>query len=234
MKNFFNNTSGNLRLAALALVLLISLLYPASGIGQNVKQHDYLMPEKGKSMIEIYSGVPYIAVGQYAYGFSKNFSVGLIYGVTPVSSGFGLRFKSVIAQPNDAWRVYMKAPLIYYPKADKGEVDPWVLAWPSFDLERKFNNNSRVWFGVGVVGVACMDFLFDPHEGHDPHEPHEPEEDMVGLFNTFQFGYSKPLSNRSSFVLEVAPVMEGFKLKSESGFLDEFPVIVTLGLSCKL
>jgi hypothetical protein len=60
----------------------------------------------------------------------------------------------------------------------------------------------------------------------------EPVEDMFSVFNTFQFGYSKPLSNSWSFIAEVSPVMEGFKLKSPNGFLDTAPVIVTLGLSC--
>lgn len=54
---------------------------------------------------------------------------------------------------------------------------------------------------------------------------------MYSLFNTFQFGYSKPLSNSWSFVAEVAPVMEGFKLKSPNGFLDTTPVVLTVGLT---
>jgi hypothetical protein len=59
----------------------------------------------------------------------------------------------------------------------------------------------------------------------------EEEMEMEGVFNTFQFGYSKPISSHSSIVIEVAPVMEGFRLKSKSGFLDAFPVIVTAGFT---
>ena len=69
-------------------------------------------------------------------------------------------------------------------------------------------------------------------EHQDGDKPSGGEEElMAGIWNTFQFGYSKPISNKFSFVVEVAPVMEGFKLKSKQGFLDTAPLIGTVGLT---
>lgn len=198
--------------------------------------YDYLMPQKGKSMVELYTGFPYVAIGQYSYGFSNRFSVGIIYGYTPFVRGYGLRIKSVIAQPSKSMRIYMKSPLIYYPKMQTGEVDPWVLAWPTMNVEWKLKNGGRVWTGVGLIGAACTEFFFKPKDGHEEYGPdHEPgtekDEVMANLWNTFQIGYSKPVSKKLSYVIEIAPVMEGLKIKSPDGFLDGAPVIVTLGLS---
>lgn len=232
MKKQQNNS--NIRKVARELVLFIigfAIIQHAYGQVTLSKTHDYLMPEKGKALIELYTGSPYIGVGQAYYGFSKNLSVGVICGITPVSTAYGVRMKAVIANPSDFWRINLKAPILYYPEKMQPDAEPWMLAWPTLNVERKLNNQSRFWIGAGVIGVSCVDDLFGKEEEHD--ESVE-EESMNGLWNTFQFGYSKPLSQKSSFLIEVSPVMEGFKLKSKSGFLDAFPVIVTLGLSYSL
>lgn len=243
MKTYFKTTTTHRTLINLVLTLCIafSAQHSASGQEKGVSQHDYLMPAKGKSMVEFYSGIPYVALAQYGYGISSKFSVGIFYGYTPFEKGFGLRLKAIIAQPSESFRLNVKSPLIYYPgmKTDDGE--PWVLAWPTLNGDLKLKNGARVWAGVGLIGAACVDYLFEPgghpevdghvHEGPDPMPPKE-EEEMFSLFNTFQLGYSKPLSSSWSFIAEVAPVMEGFKLKSPNGFLDTAPIIVTLGLSC--
>jgi hypothetical protein len=123
-----------------------------------------------------------------------------------------------------------------------GDAEPWVLAWPSVNGEWKLKNGARIWTGIGVIGAACVDYVFKPkgghaseehhhHEGHEGMHPKSNDEEMASLFNTFQFGYSKPLSDKWSYVIEVAPIMEGFKTKSPNGFLDTAPVIVTMGLT---
>lgn len=235
MKTYFETTNTHRALLNLALTLCIALsaLLPVSGQEIIKPQHDYLMPAKGKSMVEFYSGLPYVAVGQFGYGISDKFSLGIFYGYTPFEKGYGLRLKAIIAQPSSSFRVNLKSPFIYYPGMKKEDGEPWVLAWPNLNGDLKLKNGSSVWAGVGLVGAACVDYLFE-HGGHHEDPGPDAEEDMLLLYNTFQLGYSKPISNSWSFVAEVAPVMEGFKLKSPSGFLDAFPVIVTLGLSCSL
>jgi hypothetical protein len=238
MKTYFESTSLKNSLFHLALMIIISCscLQEMKGQEKKVFTHDYLMPTKGKSMVEFYSGIPYVAIGQYSYGFSNRFSVGVIYGYTPIEKGYGLRMKAIIAQPSESFRLNMKSTFIYYPGMKSGENEPWLLAWPTLNGEWKLKNGSRVWTGVGLVGAACVDYIFPSEEHHEPPEPGtmpgKEEEEMTSLFNTFQFGYSKPLSSKWSFVAEVAPVMEGFKLKSPNGFLDTTPFVVTLGLTC--
>lgn len=221
----------------LGLIVFIGLMSFQSLTGQEkiIFNHDYLMPEKGKSMLEFYSGIPYIGIGQYTYGFSNRFSAGVFYGLTPIAQGYGIRIKAVLAQPSETFRINLKSPFIYYPKMESGEGDPWVLAWPTVNAEWKLKNGARIWTGVGIIGAACTEFIFKPKEGKVMPAPEgtamPKTEPMASLFNTFQFGYSKPVSNRLSYVIEVAPVMKGFKLKPKSGFLDAIPVIVTAGLS---
>ena len=247
----------------MVIVIVLTTMVKVQAQEKKVFTHDYLMPQKGTSMVEFYSGLPYVAIGQYSYGFSNVFSVGVIYGYTPFEKGYGLRMKAIIAQPSESFRINVKSPFIYYPGMKKKDGEPWMAAWPAVNGEWKFKNGSRVWTGVGLMGAACVDEIFptkghehgedehvdDEHGDHKPKGPnHDPgttiplvkttppmpakgEMKMYSLFNTFQFGYSKPLSNSWSFVAEVAPVMEGFKLKSPNGFLDTSPVVLTLGLS---
>lgn len=242
MKTYFETTTAHRALFNLALSLCVTFLTLNNVFGQErmKPQHDYLLPVKGKSMVEFYSGIPYVAVAQYGYGISNKVSLGIFYGYTPFEKGYGLRLKAVVAQPSASFRLNVKSTFIYYPGMKKDDGEPWVLAWPTFNGDVKLKNGARVWAGVGAIGAACVEYLFKPgghadEPGHPPgHQGEVGEKDMLMFFNTFQLGYSKPISNNWSFVAEVAPVMEGFKLKSPNGFLDAFPVIVTVGLSCSL
>lgn len=237
MKTYSNNSGLLNNILNMVLIILIGLapINLVNGQQKQVITHDYLMPRKGQSMLEAYSGIPYVAIGQYAYGFSNRVSVGVVYGYTPFVKGYGIRVKAVIAQPSESFRLYVKSPFLYYPETKEGDGEPWVLTWPSINAEWKLKNGARFWAGAGVIGAGCYNYIFrrefemteHPPEHHEGEEP----ELMAGIWNTFQFGYSKPISNKLSFVAEIAPVMEGFKLKSKQGFLDTAPVIVTVGLS---
>ncbi|MEP6793207.1 MAG: hypothetical protein ABJB16_02690 [Saprospiraceae bacterium] len=237
MKTYFTKATLKIRILHLALVTLIILTsFDVTGQENLIKVHDYLMPQKGKSMVEVYTGLPYVAIGQYSYGFSDRFSAGIIYGYTPFVKGFGFRIKSVIAEPDQSMRISLKSPFIYYPKSEGQNKEPWVLAWPAVNFEWKLKNEAKIWAGAGIMGAACTEYLFksgshmdEPEHIHT--EKMEKDEKMFAIYNTFQVGYSKPFSQNLSYVIEVAPVMKGFKLKSPDGFLDALPVIVTTGLS---
>lgn len=222
-------------LMTIALTCFTSLISinHASSQDHLLKVHDYLMPQKGKSLAEFYTGLPYVAIGQYSYGFSDRFSVGVIYGFTPFVRGMGLRIKAIIGTPTNRMRIYFKSPLIYYPKAKEEKLDPWFLVWPTINVEWKLKNEGKIWVGAGVIGAACADVIFNPKERHKNMSADEMQkmEKMTDLWNTLQIGYSKPISNKLSFVIEIAPVLKGLKIKSHDGFLDGAPVIFTTGLS---
>ena len=245
MKTNLKNQSWLATKTHLVLVIALGLLTMGNGTAQyyvdpitkgkacEMKSHDYLMPGKGKSMVSLYTGVPYIGVGEFAYGISNRVSVSAFLGVTPVNYAFGSRIKAVLIETSGNFRINLKTTAIYYPFMKFGEGDSWALGWQAANAEWKLKNGSRLWAGAGILGVSCLDKLF-PSEGGKkmmPKDPEEKEMEMDGVFNTFQFGYSKPLSSHTSLVIEVAPVMQGFKLKEKNGFLDAFPVIVTAGFT---
>ena len=108
---------------------------------------------------------------------------------------------------------------------DKKRDDSVLIPYSPSSLPNIFRSPCSV--KLGNIPPSHLDFS----KLHDDNETSE-EEEEASLFNTFQIGYSKPISDKWSFVIEVAPVMEGFKLKSPNGFLDTAPIIVTVGLSC--
>jgi hypothetical protein len=225
--------NGILRLALIILITWVSLNF-AFGQSRKIYDHDYLLPQKGKSMVEFYTGSPYVAIGQYTYGVSNRFAVGVIYGYTPFVKAYGFRLKAVVAQPSENFRINFKSPFFYYPHSEPKDDEPWVAAWPTLNFEWKLKNEARLWAGFGIMSAACMDYILGEEEEKQMPvgEPGmEKEEEMLRIYNTFQIGYSKPISNKMSFTIEVAPVMEGFKIKSKDGFLDLIPVVVTAGLA---
>ncbi len=201
---------------------------------------DYLMPSNGKSAISVCSGIPYVGIAEYSYGISEKFSLGVIFGTTPVLIGYGLRVKAVLYQRSDDFRVVMKTPLIYYPKTKDLGGDPWILAWPSANAEWKFENGARVWTGIGIVGAACVNYLFGIEKDHhsenhnDPNHLMESDKVMADLWGTLSIGYSDRLSSNISYMIEVAPVFKQFKLANPINWIGGPPVILTFGVTCHL
>src|SRR6187431_766862 len=128
MKTYLNIPALKSNFLKVVLIILIGFNFSHEIHGQEKKvfNHDYLMPTKGKSMAEIYSGIPYVAIGQYSYGLSDRFSVGILYGYTPFVKGYGFRIKAILAQPSESFRINLKAPFIYYPNMEPHDGDSWV------------------------------------------------------------------------------------------------------------
>jgi hypothetical protein len=205
-----------------------------------IVNHDYLMPQKGTSMIGLYSGIPYVGIAEYSYGFSNRFSAGILLGFTPAVEGYGFRIKAIIAQPSDATRIILKSPFFYYPKTKELGGDPWVLTWPTLNIEWHRKNGSRVWTGIGIVGAECADMLFGSIEDNkksmtsDGTVMMKKKGFMSDYWYTFQIGYAKCISNKLSYMFEVAPVMKGLKFATSQNWVGGPPVILTFGLSYKI
>lgn len=230
MKEIFKkvkiNLAGHGYLVGLVVMILIS---EVGAQDTSISDHDYLIPRKGKSMLVFNSGIPYVAIGEYSYGITNRFAAGIIIGHTTVLPGYGIRLKAIIAQSSPNMRILLKSPIIYYPFTRELGGDPWLLAWPTLSVEWKLKNGARIWTGIGMVGAACTDYLFGTEEESET----EMKKDMVmaKLWNTIQIGYSKPLSNRLSFMVEIAPVFNGIELANPHNWIGGPPALLTFGWS---
>ncbi len=222
---------------AFAILVIISniqaISQPSSHYGD-----DYLKPRRGRSLISLNTGIPYIGIGEFSYGVSDRFSVGLLYGYTPIVLGYGLKIKALVAHPSPTTAILFKAPLLYYPHAKNLGGDPWVLAWPSLSFEKKLESGHRIWFGMGAVGASCVDALLGLKKTNSVNTKTENKSEdegeiMKAVWNTISVGYSMPWSKRLFGSLEVSPVLKGLKLAG-SDWIAGPPVIITLGLSYTL
>lgn len=192
---------------------------------------DPLFPRKGKTMATVLTGIPFVGITEAAYGVTNRFAVGVTAGVLGNSApGYGLRFRYVLAQPSDDFRIYAKAPVIYYPKAQPlgcSDCEPWFLTWPTLNAEWRLAGGIRLWTGVGVVAAACATTVL----GNQEEKESMTEGRNEGVWTTLQFGLSRPITRRMTFQLEVAPVFNGAKLASSRNWVGGPPVIVTTGLT---
>lgn len=224
---------------------LILFLLSAGSIlkAQESGMPDYLFPEKGKSSISFYSGIPYVVIAEFSYGFSEKFSLGLVAGTTPKVPGIGLRLKAVLFEQDPSFRLHMKMPVFYYLKTQGLGGEPWFLSWPSLNSEWKLKSGVRISAGIGLVAAACANDLLGienhehathSHEEHLEFISHEAEEGfMGGLWNTVQVGAAIPLGLRSVLQTEFALVGQGLKIASED-WVGGPPVILTFGFSYSL
>tara|TARA_B100000497_G_C7651366_1_gene391917 strand:+ start:521 stop:1285 length:765 start_codon:yes stop_codon:yes gene_type:complete len=212
---------------------------------------DYLFPGKQKSSITFSTGIPYVAIAEYSYGFADRFSLGLLAGTTPKVEGYGIRIKSVLFQKNSDSRIYAKMPILYYPQTQDLGGEPWLLTWPVVNYEKSYNNGIRLSYGIGVVAAACANDMMDvlgigTHEHHSTEDEHheeshhdmenmelhsEGDEGFMGdVWNTVQAGITLPLKTKWVFQAEIAAVMKGVKIAG-SEWVGGPPVILTLGVT---
>jgi len=225
----------------ISIALALGLLRVASTVAQplGTVHMDYLMPKKGRSLVAASTGIPYIGILEYAYGFSNRFSVGVMIGRTPTVNGYGLRLRTVLYRSDRSFRVVAKGPVFYYPKTKGLGGEPWALAWPTASAEWKLRSGVRIWVGGGAVVAACVNSMLGSPAEHDdePHDhgsnDHSDEGFMGGIWNTLQAGVSVPVGQGLAFQSEVAAVMSGLSV-ADNGWIGGPPVILNLGFSYTL
>ena len=191
---------------------------------------DHLFAGEGHSMFSAATGIPYIGIGEYAYGISDKTTIGVLYGQTPVIEGYGLRIRTIMAEPSERVRVYFRAPLFYYPKTHDLGGEPWFLAWPVVNAEYRRDCGRRIWAGLGEVGAVCAHSLGRTLGLEKEHEMMG-EGFEGGLWNTIQVGATQPFSDRLVAQAEVGLVMKGLSIAKPSEWIGGPPVILTMGLS---
>ncbi len=184
---------------------------------------DPLFPESGRFSASLSTGIPFIALGEVAYGVTDGFAVGLLGGTTPVVPGVGLRPRAVLASAR-AVRVEVTVPLVYYPST--GTHDPWVLAMPTLLVDAAFASGARLKIGAGAVGAAYVEWLASL--GRD-----RGDGAVGGVWETLEAGGSVPLSARTSLFGELTGVFDGFRPAGKD-WIGGPPFVLALGVTTTL
>jgi hypothetical protein len=247
--NYLNPISSSI----LICLFLFSIQLNSQSQSDSKEFTDAYFPKKNKTMLTVGTGIPYIGIAEYSYGFTDKFSVGLLAGTTTIVPGYGLRIKGVLFQKSENFRVFIKAPILYYPKTKDLGGEPWVLTWPSLNAEWTLDSGIRISGGIGLVAAACANDLLGiehPHtEPHNISSNHEHEDNshhthavstkntmvkqegfMGDVWNTIQTGMTVPISKKLIFQSEFALVLDGNKVANEA-WVGRYPVIVFLGIS---
>jgi hypothetical protein len=184
--------------------------------------NDSLMAPAGGWNLVVASGIPYLAIGEIAYGVTRGFTVGATLGVTPDSPGIGLRVRGVLAE-GGANRLVVTSPILYYPASQASHGEPWVLVMPTFLAEHRFQDGKTVHVGIGAAATSCTETLGALFSGGhiDTHTF------MGDLWATATLGGAMPLSDSSSLFMDLSLVSQGIVLGRD--WVGHPPVIVTVG-----
>ena len=201
------------------------------------REQDALFPGEGKTALTVWTGIPYIGIAEYAYGFSDRFSVSVIGGFTPSSKAIGIRLRGIVAQPSDKFRLYIKGPILYYPGSEDSHGEPWFFAWPTLNAEWRLESGIRIWGGAGLAGAICAQNLLGIK---DAAMEMGGEGFTGGLWNTLSAGISKPITEHIELHAEAAIVMRGLKFANDPSLPGKrtniywgtrLPMIVDIGMS---
>jgi hypothetical protein len=176
------------------------------------------------------TGIPYLAIGEIAYGFTDRFTLGAVGGITPDSPGAGLRLRAVLFQRR-ADRVLLSSLFLYYPASKASSDEPWVLAWPTVLYEHRFGGGASLHAGVGVVGATCTgvigSLLAYGNFGHD-----RDDGDKGGFMGDVwlggTIGGAVAVARATSLFSDVSVMSQG--LAFDRHWLGTLPVVVTFGV----
>jgi hypothetical protein len=185
--------------------------------------HDYLFPKAGGWATSLATGVPFVALGEVAYGIGDRFALGVMGGATPVVMGIGVRPRVVVFDAGNL-RSVVTMPILYYPKTSTG--DPWVLARPTALMEYTAASGVRLSGGLGGIGAACTDSLFSLGRTHS-------KTVMGGLWNTVAAGGAFAISGKTSLFAEATAVLRGVQFAGRE-WVGGPPVIAEIGVATTL
>jgi hypothetical protein len=204
------------------------------------RRPDALFPEPGKLSLSLATGIPFLAMTELAAGVHERFAVGALAGIAmsgdgpPNNVGFGVRPR-VDVWDGGAWRVTATAPTLYYPKATSS----WFLTRPSAQLERRFDDGSGVFGGLGVVAVISQDALTGKSREGEPVLPYggtpskKAGEASNGIWNTVHLGGAIAVSPRTHLIGEGALILRGLSLPGQE-WVGGVPFTINLGVATVL
>jgi|GEM_PF-2010287 len=182
------------------------------------RNFDHVINNRRDSRITLATGIPFIAIGEFAYGITDRTTIGVMAGLTPAVEGYGIRVRHVIYQPIENYRIYFCTPVIYYPTLSGG--DPWWLTRPNINFEWLTKSNFRYKAGGSIIAATSNNHLF----GDGSKATMSPD-----FWTSIHGGISVPLKGNISFQAEVSYVSKGIQPVKE--FVGAPPVILVLGAS---
>jgi hypothetical protein len=193
---------------------------------------DYLFPSKGGFAATLGTGLPFLGLGELAYGVSDGFAVGALAAATPDmssspgTSAFGVRPRGVVWREG-SWRSVLVAPILYYPSIDGfgGGRDPWVLTRPELTIERRFGTGAWANVALGVIAAACTESLLSLGEEHS-------RTVMGGVWSSARVGGGVRILGRASLFGEASLVMQG--VVPARNWIGSIPAVVVLGVAVPL
>ena len=226
------------------LALLITLASATQAQDSTVRLNDPLFAPAGGILVTTATGMPYVAIGEVAYGFSDRVSVGVVAGLTPIIPGYGIRARVVLSE-SENWRLYARLPILYYPKTVDLGGDPWLLAWPVVASESRLPSGIRISLQGGIVGAACAESLLGLEE--QPATPGGGESELQehashagsgsmemgfegNLWNTLGAGVSIPLSSSMTLTTEAHIVLHGLT-PAKHDWIGGPPAIIIIGVT---
>ena len=201
-------------------ILLLSTVVAASPAS------DDLFPGDGRVAATVATGIPYLAIGEVAYGLGDRFALGVVAGVTPITYGVGLRARALLAE-GAAGRLVIGMPLLYYPATRTLGHEPWVLAMPQLLAERPLGNGAKIHVGVGAALATCTGAIAAFFGGAHDHD--DGPGFMGGAWNTLTVGGAIPMGASTRLFADAMLVMKGARLAT-ADWIGGPPVVLTLGV----
>lgn len=182
--------------------------------------NDHVLNDKGSARVTMATGIPYVAIGEYAYGFTGRITVGVLAGLTPNVEGYGIRGRAVLYEQYDGFRVYFCTPILYYPKTKALGGDPWWLTRPNINFEW-MTGGFRYKVGGSLIAASSHHSLF----GNPARAKFRP-----GFWNAVHGGFSLPIGPAMTFECEASLVMNGLRVAG-SDWVGGPPVILVFAFS---
>jgi len=176
--------------------------------------YDHVLNYRAQSRLTLATGIPYLAIGEYAYGLSDRVTLGVMAGVTPSVEGYGIRVRTVVHQTDPRYRVYFCTPVFYYPNAHISGHGSWWLTRPNINFEWMTPGGFRYKVGGSVIAVASAS------------EP-------VSFWDAVHSGISFPVGPVVTLQLEASLVTRGLQVTG-TNWVGGPPVILVLGTSWAL
>jgi hypothetical protein len=187
---------------------------------------DYLFAQRGQWSGTLATGLPFLGVGEIAYGASDRFAIGGMAAATPDLGNIrgtitaGVRPRGVIFA-SGAWRSTLVVPVLYYPQVKGfGDEEPWMLVRPALNLERELPSGARVNAGVGLIAAACTESLLTLGKERTM---------MGGVWNTASIGGAAPVSARTNLFGEGSAILDG--VVPAHHWIGGAPVVALAGVS---